>query len=113
MDCGKRLLDVLQDCGEATILYRGKKILKANENFAALFGRTVEECEGLPILELCHNESIEMIQDYIRRRALGDRTLPSSYEAEFRTPSNPKVTMNVTVLKVKSVEGALVIIRNV
>ena len=109
MDCKQNLLEAFQACGEAAILYRGQNILMANENFASLFERTVDECAGLPILEICHNESIEMIQDYIRRRAHGDHDLPSSYEAAFRTPGDPKVTMHLTVVKLRNVDGALVI----
>ncbi|HUV36911.1 MAG TPA: PAS domain-containing protein [Patescibacteria group bacterium] len=109
MDCRQNLLDAFQACGEAAVLYRGQNILMANENFASLFGRTVDECAGLPILEICHNESIEMIQDYIRRRALGNHDLPSSYEATFRTPSEPKTIMHLTVVKLRNVEGALVL----
>ena len=109
MECWEKLLAAFQDCGEAAILYRGKNILMANENFAKLFERTIDECAGLPILEICHNESIEMIQDYIRRRALGERDLPSSYEAAFRTTSDPRVIMHLTVVKMRNVEGALVL----
>jgi hypothetical protein len=113
MDCGEKLLEAFQACGEAAILYKGKKIQRANGNFASLFERTVDECAGLPILEICHNESIEMIQDYIRRRALGDRDTPSFYEAAFRTPSDPRVMMSVTVLKLKELEGAVVMVRKI
>lgn len=109
MDCREKLLDAFQECGEAAIIYRGQNILMANENFATLFERAVDEFSGLPILEICHNESMEMIQDYIRRRALGDQDLPSSYEAFFRTPSDLKVVMHLTVVKLRNVEGALVL----
>lgn len=111
MDCGDKLLDAFQACGEAAALYRGRNIQRANENFASLFEHTVDECVGLPIINVCHNESIEMIQDYIRRRALDDRDLPSSYDAAFRTPSVPRIIMNVTVLKLSGLDGALVMIR--
>lgn len=110
MDCKQNLLDAFQACGEAAVLYRGRNILMANENFASLFERTVRECAELPILEICHNESIEMIQDYIRRRALGDHNLPSSYEALFRTPSEPRVIMHLTVIKLRNLEDVLVLI---
>lgn len=109
MDCKQNLLNAFQACGEAAILYRGQNIVMANENFAALFERTVDECAGLAILEICHNESIEMIQDYIRRRALGDHDLPSMYEASFRTPSESKITMHLTVVKLRSIEEVLVL----
>ena len=111
MDCAQKLLDAFQACGEAAVMYRGQNILMANENFAALFERSAEECNGLSIIDICHNESIEMIQDYIRRRALGDHDLPSMYEAAFRTPSEPKVIMHLTVVKLKAAEGALLLFR--
>ncbi len=110
MDCKQNLLDAFQACGEAATLYRGQNILMANENFASLFERTARECAGLPILEICHNESIEMIQDYIHRRALGEHDLPSSYEAAFRTPSEPKVIMHLTVVKLRNIEEVLVLL---
>jgi PAS domain-containing protein len=109
MDKRQKLLNALQEIGEAAVLYGGQKIVMANENFASLFERTAQECAGLQILEICHNESIEMIQDYIRRRALGDMDLPSSYEAAFRTPSNPRVIMHLTVVKLRNVDEMLVL----
>ena len=44
MECWEKLLEAFQACGEAAVLYRGKNILMANENFANLFERTVDEC---------------------------------------------------------------------
>jgi PAS domain-containing protein len=111
MDSRRKLLDALEECGEAAAFYVGADFLMANGRCAAIFGRPVDEFEGLPILEICHNDSLDMIRDFIRRRAHDDPDVPTSYEAAFRTADRPKVTLRVNVFKMRSVEGALVIFR--
>ena len=112
MGCMEKLLEALEDCGEAALFYKGTSILKANRRFAEMFGRSEEECGGLEILEICHNESIEMIRDFMHRRAVGDPGLPSTYEAFFRTPDRPKVSMHLNVIRIKGAEGALLVLVN-
>jgi hypothetical protein len=108
----EKLLDGFNECGEAAAFYKGKKILLANELFAELLERKVEDCAGLPIMDICHYESIEMIQDFIRRRARDDHSLPASYDAVFKTPSEPRVVVTLTVIKPKNTgDASLVILR--
>ncbi len=110
MDNMKRLLDVLDDCEEAAGFYKGKKLLIVNKRFADIFGLSVDECAGLPIVEICHNDSIEMIGDFIHRRAANDPSVPSLYEAAFRTPDDPKHMLTVNVLKIKKTDGAVLVL---
>ncbi|MGM0485094.1 MAG: PAS domain S-box protein [Candidatus Krumholzibacteriota bacterium] len=112
MDCKERLLEVLDECGEAAVFYHDMNITAANERFARLFGKTAEECEGLSILDICHNDSTERIKDNIHRRKLGDHNVPMHYEAKFVTPDNPELSLVLTVLKLKKArDGILVIVR--
>jgi hypothetical protein len=113
MDKRDQLVEILGEFGEAAAFYKGQKILMANDLFAELFERKREECAGLPINEIVHNESIEMIQDFIRRRAKEDTGVPTLYKAAFKTPSNPKIELKLFVLKLKLSEGVLVILRKV
>ena len=78
MECMDKLLEGLAECGEAAAFYRGTEIVKANSLFADLFERDVKDFAGLPVVDICHIESIELIQDFIRRRAHGDPDLPPS-----------------------------------
>jgi len=111
MDCMKNMLEVLDECGEAAVFYHGVEIIAANRRFAEMFGLPAEECEGLSILEICHNESTEMIKDNIHRREHGDPDVPIHYEAKFRTPDDPEVDLVLTVLKLKNIkEGILVLV---
>jgi hypothetical protein len=110
MECMDKMLDALEDCGEAAAFYKGQNILKSNGNFAQLFERSPEECEGLLIREICHDESIEMIQDYIHRRARQDPDAPPVYEAMFRTPSRERVNMYLHVLRLKNLQDAFLVI---
>jgi len=103
----ENLLKTLEECGEVAFFYKGQKILAANKLFADLFGRDIEECKGLPIIEICHEESIDMIRDFIRRRKHGDHDVPITYEASFMTSKDPKKILMVTVIKTKNTEGAL------
>ena len=103
----EKLLEKLEECGEVAFFYKGQNILLANKLFADLFERDIEECKGLTIIEICHEESIDMIRDFIRRRKHGDHDVPITYEAVFRTPKNPKKAMMITVIKTKNTEGAL------
>lgn len=110
MDCMRKLLDALGECGEAAMIYRGHRIVWANGRFAALFERTVEECEGLEIVELCHNESIEMIRDFMHRRALGDPDVPCTYSAAFRTDGRPRMMLALTAIKLARMDDAVLVI---
>ena len=110
VECMEKLLDAMGECGEAAMFYKGDKILMANKPFAEMMDRTVEECRDLPIIEICHEESIAMIQDFMRRRARGDRDLPVSYFANFMTPKNPKLELRCIVVKMKNTNGAFLVI---
>ena len=106
----EKLLDALDDCGEAAIFYKGKKIILANRLFSELLEIEQEKCAGLPIVNLLHEESIEMIQDFIRRRAHGDTEVPAAYVAYFRTKSETRVPLQLTVVKTSATDGALLVI---
>jgi hypothetical protein len=104
------LLQGLEKFDEPAAFYKGNKIVQANQKFADLFERDIAEFNDLPIIDICHNESIEMIQDFIRRRAHSDMDVPSHYEAAFRTNSRSKVVMTVDVLKLQNTEGTVLTI---
>ena len=110
MDNMEKLLDAMADCGEAAIFYKGKNILKANRLFAEMFEIEQEKCRDLPIVGLLHEGSIEMIQDFIRRRAHGDTEVPAVYVADFRTESEPRMPVQLTVVKTSATEGAVLVI---
>jgi PAS domain-containing protein len=101
------LLQGLEEFDEPAAFYRGNRIVQANQKFADLFERDIAEFSDLPIIDICHNESIEMIRDFIRRRAHQDTDVPRHYEAAFRTASRPRVMMTVDVLKLHNTEGAV------
>jgi PAS domain-containing protein len=104
------LLQGLEEFEEPAAYYRGDRIIQANAKFAELFGRNLEDFVNLPIIDICHNESIEMIRDFIRRRAHEDVDVPRHYEAAFRTASRPRVVMTVDVLKLRNTSGAVLAI---
>ncbi|MBD3178719.1 MAG: hypothetical protein GF417_03455 [Candidatus Latescibacteria bacterium] len=110
MDCRKRMLEALNECGEAALFYSGMNILEVNELFAEMFEKTVAECSGMSILSICHNESTEKIRDFIHRRKTGDPNVPIHYQAKFVTPSDPEVTLSLTVLKLRDVKKAVLVI---
>ncbi|UCF06270.1 MAG: PAS domain-containing protein [bacterium] len=106
----KNLLDALAECGEMAAFYKGQKIVMVNGLLADLFGREIDEFEGLPIVEILNEESIDLIRDFIRRREHGDSGVPITYKAAFRTPDNPKTYLTLTVLKTSNTGGALLVI---
>ncbi len=108
--CVDMLLQGLEKFDEPAAFYKGNKIVQANQKFADLFERDIADFNDLPIIDICHNESIEMIQDFIKRRAHTDTDLPRHYEAAFRTTSRSKVVMTVDVLKLQNTEGAVLTI---
>ena len=87
--CVDMLLQGLEKFDEPAAFYKGNRIVQANQKFADLFERDIAEFNDLPIIDICHNESIE---------------------AAFRTSSRPKVVMTVDVLKLQSTEGAVLAI---
>lgn len=103
----ERLLKSLEECGKIAAFYKGQNILMANSLFADLFDRDIEECRGLSIMEICHEESLDMIRDYIRRREYGDLGVPTTYAASFVTPGNIRLDLMVTVIKTQNTGGAL------
>ena len=108
--CVDMLLQGLEKFDEPAAFYKGNRIVQANQKFADLFERDIAEFNDLPIIDICHNESIEMIQDFIRRRAHHDVDVPMHYEAAFRTTNRARVMMTVDVLKLHSTEGAVLTI---
>jgi PAS domain-containing protein len=110
MTCMENLLDALADCGEAAAFYKGHDLLLVNKLFAELFERDREEYRGLPIMEICHEDSVEMIRDFINRRAYGDHDVPTTYPAFFRTASNTKLALRITVIRTKHTKGAMLAI---
>ncbi|MBN1162961.1 MAG: hypothetical protein JXB45_00140 [Candidatus Krumholzibacteriota bacterium] len=110
MDCKENLLKALQDCGEPAAFYRGQEIQLANDLFADILETDTETCKGMPINEICHVKSIEMIQDFIRRREMGEDSVPNTYSAAFRTLKKNNVELKVTVLKTKHTDGAFLVL---
>jgi PAS domain S-box-containing protein len=109
-DCMKRLLEALGECGEAAMFYREKSILFANDLFAGIFGAEASDFTDRPIMDIVHDESVELIQDFIRRRAFGDSNLPSNYKAVFRSTQNDRIELELTVLRTSNTDGALLVI---
>lgn len=103
----ERMLGSLEECGKIAVFYKGQSILLANNLFADLFDRDIEECRGLSIFEICHEESLDMIRDYIRRREYGDHGVPTTYAASFVTPQNIRLDLMVTIIKTQNTGGAL------
>jgi len=108
--CVDMLLQGLEEFEEPAAYYQGNRIVQANQKFADLFERDIAEFNDLPIIDIYHNDSIEMVQDFIRRRAHRDVDVPKHYEAAFRTASRPRVMMTVDVLKLHNTEGAVLAI---
>jgi PAS domain-containing protein len=108
--CVDMLLQGLEEFDEPAAYYQGNRIVQANQKFADLFERDIAEFNDLPIIDICHNESIEMIRDFIKRRAHRDTDVPRHYEAAFRTSSRPRVMMTVDVLRLHNTEGAVLAI---
>ena len=110
MDCTTKLIAAFEECGEAAAVYRGQAFLAVNRSFAGIFERDPADFEGMPIMEICHEESIDMIQDFIRRRAHEDIDVPTAYEAVFRSPARPRIRLKLIVLKLKKNEGTVLAI---
>lgn len=110
MDCRTSLLDALQEVGEPAAFYKGQDIIMANELFAGIFKRTVDECVDLPINDICHESSIDMIQDFIKRRHIGDPNLPTTYSAKFVTVENDELNLTLTVIVTNNTGGAILVI---
>lgn len=108
----KKLIEAFDELGEAAAVYKNQKFIVVNGLFAEIFERDVDSFEDLPILEVCHNESIEMIRDFMQRRTVENHGVPMNYTCAFRTPNQPKIMLNVIAIKLKRADsGVLIIIR--
>jgi len=110
MDNLKKLLDAFAECGEAAALYKGERFTAVNNLFARIFERQADEFEGLPILDVCHNESIDMIRDFMHRRAVEDHGVPTNYTSTFITSAREKIELNVTAVKLRRADDNVLLI---
>ncbi len=114
MDNLIRLIEAFAGCGEAAAVYKGQSFNHANSLFASIFERDQTEFEGLPIIDVCHEESIEMIRDFMHRRALEDHGVPINYSSAFITSKREKIELNVIAIKLKQADdNILLIVRKV
>lgn len=108
----KKLIDAFNDLNEAAAVYKNQKFTVVNDLFAEIFEREVDALEGLPLLEICHNESIEMIRDFMHRRTVENHGVPMNYKCAFVSPSQPRLMLNVIAIRLMDAEdGVLVIVR--
>jgi len=114
MDDLKRLLEAFAGCGEAAAIYKGQIFLHVNDLFAQIFEREPVDFEGLPILDVCHNESIDMIRDFMHRRAIENHGVPTNYTCAFITGKQEKIMLNVIAIRLKQADdNVLLIVRKV
>ena len=108
----RKLISAFNELGEAASVYKNQKFIVVNDLFAEIFEREIETLEGLPLLEICHNESIEMIRDFMQRRTVEDHGVPMNYNCTFITPNQPKLILNVIAIRLRDADdGVLVIVR--
>lgn len=110
MDNLGKLIEAFAGCGEAAAIYKGQNFIKANDLFAQIFERETAEFEGLPIIDVCHNDSIEMIRDFMQRRAIEERGVPINYTSAFITRDQQKIKLNVIAIKMKKADDKILLI---
>jgi hypothetical protein len=110
MSSQKKLIEAFGELGEAACIYKGEKLLFVNDRFASMFDRAKESFEDLPINEIVHNDSMEMIQDFRRRRVHDERGVPTTYTAYFKTDNDPRMELQLFVLRLKESEGEVLVI---
>lgn len=110
MTSQEQLIEAFGELGEAAGIYKGPNIRVVNDRFAEFLERSKEEFVNLPITEIIHNDSIEMIQDYRRRRTHEDHGVPTTYTAYFKTPKTPMIELKLFVLRLKHGEGEVLVL---
>lgn len=110
MDNLEKLIEAFAGCGEAAAIYKGQNFIMANDFFAQTFERDRAEFEGLPIIDVCHNDSIEMIRDFMQRRAIEERGVPINYTSAFITSEQKKIMLNVIAIKMKKADDKILLI---
>lgn len=110
MDNLKNLIEAFAGCGEAAAIYKGQSFIMANDLFARIFEREPADFEELPIIDVCHNDSIEMIRDFMHRRAIENHGVPINYTCAFITSSREKILLNVVVIKMKNADDNILLI---
>ena len=81
-----------------------------NDLFAQTFERDAAEFDGLPLLDVCHNDSIEMIRDFMHRRAIEDHGVPINYSSAFITGGGEKIMLNVIAIRMKQADDNILLI---
>ena len=110
MDNLKKLIEAFAGCGEAAAIYKGQSFIHANDLFAQIFERETSEFEGLPIIDVCHNDSIEMIRDFMHRRAIENHGVPTNYTSAFITSNQEKIHLNVIAIRMKKADDNILLI---
>jgi PAS domain-containing protein len=106
----KMLLAAFAECGEAAAIYKGQCFVGVNDLFARIFERKSAEFEGLPILDVCHNDSIDMIRDFMHRRVYENHGVPNNYTCAFVTGKQDKIMLNVIAIRLKQADDNVLLI---
>lgn len=71
---------IFNKSGQAIAIYKKNKFVQVNTSYARLFGYTVAELTGKPVLELVAEDCREMVGRIMSKRSKGEKTL-DSYES--------------------------------
>jgi hypothetical protein len=59
---------------------------------------------------VCHNDSIDMIRDFIQRRAIENHGVPINYTSAFITDKQEKIMLNVIAIRLKQADDNVLLI---
>lgn len=100
----------IHQIGMPAAIFKGLFVWGANRPSEALFGFNIGEAIGLGIERVVHPDSMEMVISYAKRRAMGDRSLPTKYSASIRTQNNEKKTVQLLVTPLNEPKGTFLVL---
>lgn len=93
-------------------IYKGLYVWGANYSFESLCGLEIGAFIGAGIESIVHQDSMEMVISFAKRRSLGDRSLPSYYDAYVKTKNDGKIAVQLSVSSLNEPQGTFLAIFN-
>ena len=82
-------------------VYQGLHVWEANDKFTELCGLSQNDLPGIGIENVFHHESLETVLSNIRRRALEDPDVPTTYSVYLKRGTHGKAKADVAIYRLE------------
>ena len=94
-------LQLLYQIKSPAAVYQGLHVWEANDKFTELCGLSQNDLPGIGIENVFHHESLETVLSNIRRRALEDPDVPTTYSVYLKRGTHGKAKADVAIYRLE------------